>query len=200
MHRRTILLRGATALSAATLAGCSQQGDSGGPSNGGQSNPPPGTTDEPGTPEASDTASTTTEETTTTQGAASTANRVERDIESMCYLDNSIEELPIIACKSEVRDDQLVVRATIRNDGGQTMDLFGYSPGVSIYNTAEPTSESGIPSSAGIEIPDDDELQPSETLVVTMTVIPIDSNVSIEEIRSYTVDLSCNNPDSGVYC
>lgn len=144
---------------------------------------------------------TTSEPTETATGTTAEPRTTRRQgIEPMCYVDNSVDEFSVVRCESEIKDDQLIISVTIRNDGDQTADFFNYSVGATIYGSNEPDFDSSIPSSAGIEGPDDDDVPPGGTISYTIAMIAYQDGDSIDDVKSYRAEVSCNNPDSGVYC
>lgn len=122
------------------------------------------------------------------------------EIEEMCSMANeNIEEIPVIGCTSEIEGEELVIELTVRNDGGEEINLFAYPLNVRGYTSTDTAPENRV--SGGTQVTYNGRVSSvgaGETVDVTVAINPNDA--SPEDIEQYTVEVSCGTTSEGVYC
>lgn len=205
MHRRHYLAVGLTS-ALTTVAGClggngsndSENGDTGTNDSGnGDTGTDGSATGENGTTETGNGDDETTNSSDENDGNETDAGD-QLDIDSMCEIDNEVDELTIVTCESQTQGDQYIVSATIRNDGDQETSLYDYEKKAWIYDSNE-TIGRGIETSQSSDVENFD-LAPGETGSVTFTLVISPDDVTTADIQRYVVELGCWSATEAVYC
>lgn len=122
----------------------------------------------------------------------------QRDIDSMCEIDNEVDELTIVSCESQTQGDQYLVSATIRNDGDQETSLYDYEKKAWIFESNE-TIGRGIQTSQSFDVENFD-IAPGDTGSITFTLVISPEDITTDDIQRYVVELGCWSATDAVYC